>query len=126
MGRKIVRLCLVYDANSGKLGAWIDSTRKILMIKGCALCTITHGITGERQEWRSCKAQVGVPIDYFHRDDMPAPIATAARALPCILAEIEGGEFEMLLPPESLAECGGSVSLVPSRGSERAGAVRAR
>lgn len=115
MNRRIVRLCLVYNANSGRLGAWIDSARKIFMVKGCELCTITHGIAGERDEWRSCRAQIGVPIEYFHRDDVPEPVSKVAGELPCIVAEVEDGTFELLVPAQSLNECGGRVSELKGR-----------
>lgn len=114
--KKIERLIFVFDANSGKLGAWVDSAKKALMMKGCALCTITHGILGEKSEWQDCKAQIGVPIDYFHRDDMPEPVrAVASKLLPCIVAVVEGGEHQLLVGPDVLERCKGSVADLKSR-----------
>lgn len=114
--KKIARLVFVFDAKSGKLGAWVDSAKKALMMKGCALCTITHGILGEKSEWQDCKAQIGVPVDYFHRDDMPSPVAeVASKLLPCVVAQLEDGSHELLVGPDVLDRCKGSVADLKSR-----------
>jgi len=72
--QQVDSLLFIYDANSGKIGAFLDSARKVLMIGGCALCTITHGVLGEKAEWKECKATLGVPIRYYHRDDAPVQL----------------------------------------------------
>ena len=114
--KKIERLIFVFDASSGKLGAWVDSAKKALMMKGCALCTITHGILGEKSEWQDCKTQIGVPIDYYHRDDMPSPVAAvASKLLPCVVAVVEGGDYQLLVGPDVLERCKGSVADLKSR-----------
>lgn len=116
MARPITRLVLVFDANSGRLGAFVDSARKLLMIKGCALCAITHGVTGEREDWSSCKEQIGVPIDYYHRDDLPAGLqGVVGRSFPCVVAYVDDREYVLLLPPSSLEECRGSISELKAR-----------
>ena len=114
--KKIERLIFVFDANSGKVAAWVDSAKKALMMKGCALCTITHGILGEKSDWKDCKAEIGVPIDYFHRDDMPAGVReVASRNLPCVVAVVEGGDYQLLVGPDVLERCKGSVADLKSR-----------
>ena len=47
--RRIQRLVFVYAADSGLFHALVDSAKKLLMVKGCSLCAITHGLAGERQ-----------------------------------------------------------------------------
>lgn len=115
MSRKIERLMFVFDANSGKLSAFVDSAKKVLMIKGCSLCAITHGLAGEKEEWADCREEIGVPVDYFHRDDVPEPVAKAAARLPAIVAQLEDGGYELVLDPEALDRCRGSVSDLKSR-----------
>src|ERR1700692_4214473 len=51
--------------------------KKLLMMEGCALCSITHGIAGEKPEFLIWKRSVGVPIEYVHRDEMPAGLVDA-------------------------------------------------
>lgn len=108
--RAIDRLIFVYAASSGLASAFLDSAKKVLKIKGCSLCAITHGLAGERSEWSDCKAELGVPIDIYHRDDMPQEVAAIAGGeLPCVLAEVEG-DLVPLLGPAVLDRMRGDVS----------------
>jgi hypothetical protein len=108
--RKIERLIFIFDADSGAMGAIVDTARKLLMIKGCALCQITHGVIGEKQDWKSCKEELGVPIDYLHRDDIPPSLESKVREnLPCIVAQVDG-ESLILLKPDVINRCRGGVA----------------
>lgn len=108
--RRIQRLIFVYAADSGPLSAFVDSAKKLLTIRGCSLCAITHGLAGERSEWRQCREEIGVPIEIFHRDDVPAEVAAATSGgLPCVLADT-GDELVLLLRPEVIERMRGSVS----------------
>jgi hypothetical protein len=107
--RKVDALIFVYDANSGKISAFLDSAKKVLMVGGCALCTITHGILGERNEWKECQEELGVPIRYYHRNDLSRILEDIVNErFPCILAQI-GTEYTMLLEPGVLERCRGDV-----------------
>ena len=57
--RPIDRLMFVFSADAGSFNAFLDSARKLLRIKGCTLCSITHGLAGEKSEWRECKEEIG-------------------------------------------------------------------
>lgn len=109
--KRIDRLVMVYDANSGAWGAMVDSAKKILMLKGCPLCSITHGIAGEKSDWKSCREEIGVPVDYLHRDEIGGQTARLAQelGLPCVLAEVEG-QLVPLLRPDVLDRCRGNVA----------------
>ena len=108
--RPIDELVLVYAADAGRMSALVDSARKLLRLKGCTLCSITHGLAGEKDEWQDCRAALGVPVNYYHRDDQPAPIREATDdRLPCVLARV-GQEYRTLLTPESLERCNGKVA----------------
>ncbi len=81
----------------------------MLRLNGCSLCSITHGLTGEKNEWRNCRAEIGVPIDYFHRDEIFGPMKQlVGDALPCVVAETGAGP-RVLLTPDVLERCRGSV-----------------
>ena len=109
--KKINRLLLIFDADSGKWGAFVDSAKKLLMLKGCALCDITHGVLGEKAEWKSCKEEFGIDIDYVHRDELDDELKKqVAMELPCIVAQTIGGEFLQLITREVLERCEGSAS----------------
>jgi len=51
----ISRLYFVYNAESGTLAAIVDSAKKLLSINGCPLCSLTHSLLGERNEWKTCR-----------------------------------------------------------------------
>ncbi len=109
MARRIERLIFVFDANAGKLGALVDSVKKLLTINGCPLCAITHGLAGERAEWKECKEGFGVPVDYLHRNELSDSMRQlVGSAMPCIIAAVSG-ERVMLIGPDVLARCKGGV-----------------
>lgn len=113
--RAIDRLLFVFSADSGVLSAAIDSARKLLHLKGCALCSITHGLAGEKSEWRSCREEIGIAVDYVHRDELAEPLASIlGDQLPAVVAESEG-ELIPLLTPEVLERCRGNVNDLKGR-----------
>ena len=113
--RTIDRLVFVYAADSGLLSAAIDSARKVLRLRGCALCSITHGLTGEKREWAECRDEIGVPVDYVHLDELTADLRrTLAGAVPAVVAET-AGERVVLVGPEVLERCKGSVADLKGR-----------
>lgn len=106
----VKKLVFVYNANSGVLDAMIDSARKVLRINGCALCEVTHGLVGEKSEWRSCERALGVEIDYLHKDEIPGDLAGAiGETLPVVVAVPETGEPVRLLEASTIERCRGSV-----------------
>jgi len=106
----IDRLVLVYNADSGKWSAIVDSAKKLLTVNGCALCAITHGLTGEKDEWKTCRDEIGVPIDYLHRNELDNETRyLLGEDLPAVIA-LHGGESTVLLTPEALERCKGSVA----------------
>lgn len=107
--RNIDRLIFVYKADTGKVNALLDSAKKLLLIKGCTLCSITHGLAGEKAEWRSCREEIGVPVETLHRDEIDSHLAqVVGDQLPVVVAEA-AGDLVVLLPPEVLDRCKGSV-----------------
>jgi hypothetical protein len=113
--RTIDRLIFVFSADSGALSAFLDSAKKVLRIKGCTLCTITHGLAGEKSEWRDCREELGVPIEYVHRDEVSPDLQrVVGNNLPCVVAQA-GDELVLLLGPEVLERCRGSVADLKGR-----------
>lgn len=107
--KRIERLFLIFNANSGLLSAIADSAKKLLSINGCPLCSLTHSLAGEKNEWKSCKESIGVGVEYLHRDELsPELRRTIGNDLPVVAAEA-GGEIVVLLTAETIARCKGSV-----------------
>ena len=108
--RTVQRLVFIYAADAGRLSALADSAKKLLRIQGCSLCSITHGLAGEKSDWRACRDEIGVPVEIHHRDDMPPEVAEAAGGrLPCVLADT-GDDLVLLLGPEVLDRMQGNVA----------------
>lgn len=113
--RPIDRLIFVFSAGSGTFNAMLDSAKKLLQLKGCALCTITHGLAGEKDEWKSCREELGIPVDYVHSDEIgPELEAATERRLPCVVA-VSGEDLVLLLAPDVLERCRGDVADLKGR-----------
>jgi hypothetical protein len=113
--RRIDRLLFVFNADTGSFNALLDSARKLLRLNGCTLCSITHGLAGEKSEWRECKEEIGVPVDYVHRDEISAELrSVVGDQLPCIVAQT-GTDLILLLAPDVLERCQGSVADLKGR-----------
>ncbi len=107
--KEVDRLIFVFDADSGAWDAFVDSAKKVLRIKGCALCQITHGLVAEKSEWRECQDAFGVPVEYLHRDELTDALRPLVEErLPAIVADHDG-EMTLLLDREAISRCRGSV-----------------
>lgn len=113
--RPIDRLILVFAAESGAFHAFLDSAKKVLRIKGCTLCSITHGLVGEKAEWKTCREELGVPVDSVHLDEIDSELAQVIDGqVPCIVAQT-GDDKVLLLGPDVLERCRGSVADLKGR-----------
>jgi len=105
----IVRLIGVYDADGtvvGELSYWI---RARLGRAHCSLCDITHGSVRAKPEWTTCRQSLAIPFDTYHRNDQPDRVRVAtAEHLPAVVAETTT-ELIVLLDPEALVACDGSL-----------------
>ncbi len=114
--RDIRRLIFLYNADSGRLNALVDSAKKLLMINGCSLCAITHGLAGEKREWKECKEEIGVPVDYVHRDEVTPALRDVVRErYPSVVAEAADGSLVLLLDAEVLDRAKGTVADLKGR-----------
>jgi hypothetical protein len=113
--RRIERLIFVFNADTGSFNAFLDSAKKFLKIKGCTLCSITHSLAGEKSEWRDCKEEIGLPVDYVHRDELSGELrSVVGDKLPCVVAAT-GNDLILLLAPDVLERCQGSVADLKGR-----------
>jgi hypothetical protein len=120
MTRTPDRLLFVFDADAGRLSAFLDSARKALGLGACSLCALTHGLSGEKAEWRDTRTCLTAPVVYLHRDELTGDLALLRRErLPRVVAESDGA-FQTLLAPEDLAACGGRLDEMMRRLRESA------
>jgi hypothetical protein len=87
---------------------------------------LTHGSVRQRPEWKARQTELPVPFDTYHRNDQPDTVRAAADGrAPVVVAETMGG-YVLLLVPEDLDACGGSIeSMVDAieRAAQRHGLV---
>ena len=91
--RSVTRLVGVYDADGGLLGEAAYVWGKVRGTRHCALCDITHGRVRRRPEWDRMVADLGVPVDLLHLNEMPPDVrrAVAACGAPVVLARTADG-----------------------------------
>ncbi len=81
---------------------------KVLGHAHCALCDVTHGITGKKRSFRAVEQALPVPLSLVHLDEQSPEIATLTEGrTPAVVGKTEDG-LVFLLGPEQL-EVGGDV-----------------
>lgn len=106
------RVIFVYNADSGALAAMWDSAKKVVgSEKACTLCSITHGVFAEKAEWGEIDRSLGAPTVYYHRGDVPAEVRDfidqKSLALPLVVFEWEGGDYDVAITAETVKNCVG-------------------
>jgi hypothetical protein len=105
----VVRLIGVYDADGtlrGELSYWIGAR---MGRAHCSLCDITHGLFRERADWRSCRSELPVPFETFHRDDQPDSVRRAVNGkAPVVVAETDDAAVHLLLDNAQIEACAAS------------------
>jgi hypothetical protein len=111
MRRSVTRLVGVYDANGGLLGEAAYVWGKVRGTRHCALCDITHGRVRRRPEWDRMVAELGVPVDLLHLNEMPPDVrqAVAGCGAPVVLARTANDLWPLVVAAE-LDALDGSVA----------------
>ncbi len=109
-GDRVVRLVGVYDADStvwGEVSYWVGAR---LGRRHCSLCEITHGSIRQRPEWTACQDRLPAEFATYHRNDQPNGVRDAANGqAPVVVAETDAGRFVVVLTPDDLEACEGSI-----------------
>ena len=102
----------VYHADGGPIGEARYVIGKLLGTAHCALCDITHSPVRRKPEWDRMVAELGLPVDLVHLNEMDAVVtaATATHGSPVVLGRRRDGTVEALLMPDELEVLGGSVA----------------
>ena len=69
--QKIEKLIFIYNANSGKHNALLDTMHKIVSPNtyNCNLCDITFGLFTENKTWRKFRQTSKVEMVFLHKDE---------------------------------------------------------
>ena len=94
----------VYNADRGLLAALRDVVHRVARPSTypCALCKVTYGATGMDRTWRAYTSGLGLPVDFWHRDQLREERPDlAGLELPAVLL-LEDGRARVAVSAERL------------------------
>jgi hypothetical protein len=116
----------VYDADAGLLGELAYLGGRLLGVTHCALCSITHGPTGEKPAFRRARGRLGPSFATLHRNEQPAALrAVTEGRTPCVVGETETG-YEVLVGRAELEACRGDVGCLEAALDAAIGAIHSQ
>ncbi len=82
-----MKLIFVYNADSGLFNGLADWAHKIFSPEtyACNLCALTYSNLGMRSDWRQFISQLGVSVEFLHRDELRARYGITGIELPAVL-----------------------------------------
>lgn len=99
----------VYHADGGLMGELRYVVGKLRGTSHCALCDVTHGLTGKKAEFVACEKRLGMPVELVHLNERtPELRAFTEGRTPCVVGHGQAG-FVMLLSAEALDTLDGRV-----------------
>lgn len=100
-----MKLTFVYNANSGKINTWLDIGHKLISPKtySCDLCSLTHGLFTEREEWKRYQEGSSIELEFLHKDEFEKSYGKDKNLnYPVILKSESDGEFELLFDAQAI------------------------
>ncbi|MCF8217213.1 MAG: GTPase [Chlorobium sp.] len=94
-------LVFVYNSYSGPVSGLLDIGHKILSpdTYPCSLCNLTHDAFSEKQAWREFRKNVGLPMEFLHRDEFEKQYGRTA-VYPVIFRK--NGDLRVLMAKEEI------------------------
>ena len=101
-----MNLLFIYNANSGKLNAYLDSLHKIFSPKTypCSLCDLTYGVFKENKSWKSFRESATLKMQFLHIDEFEKAYRSKwlqPYTYPVVLLE-NGENLEIFISKEEL------------------------
>lgn len=117
------KLIFVYNANSGKRNAILDSMQKVFSPStyDCKLCDLTFGLVAENRTWKKFRQESNHQMSFLHKDEFAKKYASKFGYkfdYPVVLAEGDKG-LEVLVSAvemNTLKTAHGLISLLKQRG----------
>lgn len=97
MGKKEAKkLLFIYNANSGKGNAFLDSMNKIFSAQtyNCKLCELTYGVFTENRAWKRFRKEAEEQFVFLHKDEFAKEYKSKFGykfTFPIVLIEDENG-----------------------------------
>jgi hypothetical protein len=97
------KLIFVYNANSGKLNAFMDTLHKKISPSTyqCSLCMITYGSFTEMPEWKEFRESFPGEMEFLHIDEFEK-IYPAEKTYPVVLSKDKNGKLNQVLSTQQL------------------------
>ena len=111
-----MQLIFVYNADSGKANAVLDSLHKIVSpgTYDCKLCELTFGVFAEKSEWKKFRKESQYDMVFLHRDEFERQYRS--KWLPKydfpIVLDASEGNLEILISKEELEEFSRTEELI--------------
>ncbi|WP_111685053.1 GTPase [Winogradskyella tangerina] len=95
----------VYNANSGKLNALLDTGHKLLnpSTYPCSLCALTYDTFSENNLWKTFRIESKAEMIFYHKDEFEAEFPDADISYPSVL-KLEDLHLSTLLNKDDLNE----------------------
>lgn len=104
-----MKIFCVFDAQSGFLGEVSYFLKKHVLGKACAMCSISHNLSGEKKEWKDMARTLKHDLELLHIDEMDTKLAEfVQQSTPCVVASMKDG-FRILIKKEELTSCAGDI-----------------
>ncbi|ASQ91661.1 GTPase [Prosthecochloris sp. GSB1] len=94
-------LVFVYNSDSGPVSGLLDIGHKLLSpdTYQCSLCNLTHDAFAEKAKWKEFRQNVGMPMEFLHRDEFEKKFGRKA-VYPVIFQKND--DLEVLMPKEDI------------------------
>lgn len=109
MTGRAVALVGVYDADHTLVGEAAYVLGKLVGVRHCGLCDVTHSPVRRKPAWDAFAATLDVPFELLHRDERDAALTAATPRLAAVVARLADGSYRPLLGPEELDAARGDV-----------------
>jgi hypothetical protein len=99
------KLIFVYNADSGLVSSLKDLVHKNVSPSTyqCNLCALTFGNTGMNNKWSSFIDDLGVPVEFLHRNELKERYDIDEVYLPAIL-KVDSSGVQVVVPAEEINE----------------------
>ena len=110
-----MKLTFVYNANSGKVNTWMDIGHKLISpdTYSCNLCSLTHGVFTEREEWKKYRESSEIELEFLHKDEFEKQYSGDSNfTYPIVLKQTGDNEYEEFISTDKVNELSNIEELI--------------
>lgn len=110
------KLIFVYNADTGKLNALMDSLHKVVnpSTYSCKLCELTFGAFKEKKAWKDFRENLDIETEFLHKDEFQKLYASKFGhkfEFPIVLTQTRNG-LEVLVAKAEFTDVASTEKLV--------------